>query len=136
MIYQVKINDRVFEVRIDDTRGRPILAIVDGEEFEVWPQEESRPVSAAAKTTAQRSAAHLPTKTAGSTSVRAPIPGVIVAIAVKVGDEVAHGQELCTLEAMKMKNSIRAPQDGKIAAVHIIVGQTVKHHDVLIEFEN
>ena len=67
-------------------------------------------------------------------AVNAPLPGVIVAVSVKPGETVAHGQELCTIEAMKMKNVIRAGRAGTIAAVHVTLNQHVKHHDVLLEF--
>ena len=66
--------------------------------------------------------------------VRAPIPGVIVAIAVKPGAKVQIGDELCALEAMKMRNAIRATRAGQIAAVHVTVGQHVKHQELLVEF--
>ena len=59
---------------------------------------------------------------------------MIVAVSVKPGDTVEHGQELCTIEAMKMKNVIRASRAGTIAAVHVTLNQHVKHHDVLLEF--
>jgi biotin carboxyl carrier protein len=67
--------------------------------------------------------------------VPAPLPGVIVAVSVQPGAEVSLGQELCVLEAMKMKNAIRAPRAGRIVSVHVAVGQTVKHRDVLVEYE-
>jgi glutaconyl-CoA/methylmalonyl-CoA decarboxylase subunit gamma len=66
--------------------------------------------------------------------LRAPIPGVIVSVAVQPKDEVIAGQELCVLEAMKMKNLIRANRAGVIAKIHISAGQHVKHHDVLMEY--
>jgi biotin carboxyl carrier protein len=67
--------------------------------------------------------------------VRAPIPGVIVAVLVHPGDEVTHGQELCTIEAMKMRNNIRSTRAGRIAEVLVIPGQTVNHNDPLLSFE-
>jgi propionyl-CoA carboxylase alpha chain len=67
-------------------------------------------------------------------AIRAPIPGVILSIAVREGTEVAIGQDLCILEAMKMKNSIRSPRKGVIAKVHALVGQSVQHHEILMEF--
>jgi biotin carboxyl carrier protein len=66
--------------------------------------------------------------------ILAPLPGVIIAISVKPGDVVEHGQELCVIEAMKMKNVIRAARAGTIGAVHVTLNQHVKHHDVLLEF--
>jgi biotin carboxyl carrier protein len=67
-------------------------------------------------------------------AVYAPIPGVIIAVSVEPGVKVEVGQEICILEAMKMKNIIRAPRDGEIAAVRVTAGQHVKHHDLLVEF--
>ena len=63
------------------------------------------------------------------------MPGQIVAVAVKPGDMVSPGQEICTLEAMKMKSAIRSPQAGLIAQVSVTSGQPVAHGDVLVTFE-
>jgi biotin carboxyl carrier protein len=66
--------------------------------------------------------------------VRAPIPGVIASVEVKVGDTVAVGDPLCVLEAMKMKNAIRATRAGRIADIAVSVGQQVNHGDPLLSF--
>jgi biotin carboxyl carrier protein len=60
---------------------------------------------------------------------------VIVALRVRPGDEVSHGQDLCTIEAMKMRNSIRATRAGRIAEILVNTGQTVNHNDPLMRFE-
>lgn len=65
----------------------------------------------------------------------APIPGVIVEIAANVGDLVTYGQELCVLEAMKMKNSIRANRNGSIKKIFISTGDHVRQSQDLMEFE-
>lgn len=65
----------------------------------------------------------------------APMPGTILSVEVKPGDQVTRGQKLLTLEAMKMKNAIKAPYDGVIAQVRAQAGQTVRYGDVLICFE-
>jgi biotin carboxyl carrier protein len=67
-------------------------------------------------------------------AVLAPIPGVIISVGIKEGEAVATGQELCVLEAMKMKNSIRAKRAGKICAVRVTPGEQVRHSQVLMEF--
>jgi biotin carboxyl carrier protein len=69
-----------------------------------------------------------------SNTLRAPIPGVVVAVKVHPGDAVTLGQELLVLEAMKMRNAIRSSRDGQISVVHVSTGQTVNHNDPLIEF--
>lgn len=63
-----------------------------------------------------------------------PLPGTVIAIKVRAGDEVKFGQELLTLEAMKMQNEIRANRDGKIAVVHVNVGDQVRHGQPLVEY--
>ena len=63
------------------------------------------------------------------------MPGHIIDIVVEPGDAVSTGQALCSLEAMKMKNTIRSPRNGVIASVDVTVGQPVTYGDVLVTFE-
>jgi glutaconyl-CoA/methylmalonyl-CoA decarboxylase subunit gamma len=132
MIYKVKISDRLFEVEITDLSTRPVVAVVDGERIEVWPEPEGGTGTSPAVRTAG-----LPSQAADpqARQVLAPMPGVIVAVAARTGSQVTTGQELCTLEAMKMRNVIRAPRPATIGQVHVVIGQSVKHRDVLVEFE-
>jgi glutaconyl-CoA/methylmalonyl-CoA decarboxylase subunit gamma len=136
----VKIKDKTYEVEIADLTSRPILATIEGETFEVWTEEvetitahkASAPtISAptAVVSTPAPDAAH-----SGKT-VKAPIPGVILSLSVKEGDNVEAGQEICILEAMKMKNAIRASRSGKITAFHVSSGQTVRHGQPLFDLE-
>lgn len=141
MKVKVKIDQSSYDVEIEDINSRPVVAIIDGERYEVWPEETARPTGDAAPalkgtvpvTTA---ASATPLKAAAdSLSVTAPLPGVIVSIDVKPGDNVKHGQTLVTLEAMKMKNAIRATRDGVVAEVHVANGDQVQHGQVLVSFK-
>ncbi|XP_039193690.1 propionyl-CoA carboxylase alpha chain, mitochondrial isoform X1 [Crotalus tigris] len=67
--------------------------------------------------------------------IRAPMPGVVVAISIKPGDTVAVGQEICAIEAMKMQNSLPAGKTGKVKAVYCKIGDTVAEGDKLAELE-
>ena len=137
----VKIEDQEFLVEIEDLSSRPVMATIESQTFEVWPEEAavetvtaapvavSRPAAAPA-----RPAAAPVTVTDASKAVTAPLPGTIVAIAVKEGQAVQVGQELLTLEAMKMKNSIRASRAGTVKAVLVHVGDQVRHGQALIEY--
>ena len=60
------------------------------------------------------------------------MPGTILDIKVKVGDDVTEGQVLLILEAMKMENDIPAPQSGTIASVNVQKGASVNTDDVLV----
>jgi len=73
-----------------------------------------------------------PATAGGKIALRAPIPGKVVKIAVKVGDKVRAGQTLLVLEAMKMENELRAPRDAEVLAVHAAEGAAVEAgHDLL-----
>lgn len=141
MKLRVKVDDQVFEVEVGDLTARPITAVVEGETFEVWPVEEnggSELASAEAPVApviAARPAAPAPNGNGDKgRGVSAPIPGVIISIAVKPGDKVSVGQELCVLEAMKMKNPIRTTREGTIASILVAVGDHVRHGQPLVEF--
>uniref|UniRef100_A0A671SXS8 Propionyl-CoA carboxylase alpha chain, mitochondrial n=1 Tax=Sinocyclocheilus anshuiensis TaxID=1608454 RepID=A0A671SXS8_9TELE len=80
---------------------------------------------------------HMPEKIPEDTSsiLRSPMPGSVVAVSVKPGDNVAEGQEICVIEAMKMQNSMTAAKTAKVKSVHCKAGDTVGEGDLLVELE-
>lgn len=67
--------------------------------------------------------------------IMAPMPGLILEIIVKVGNEVKENDPLLILEAMKMENMISSPRDGTIKSISINKGEAVEKNQILIEFE-
>lgn len=67
--------------------------------------------------------------------VKPPMPGKIVEVKVKEGQEVKAGDVLCVLEAMKMQNDLKSPHAGKVTRVHVQDGANVEATTVLIEVE-
>jgi propionyl-CoA carboxylase alpha chain len=63
-----------------------------------------------------------------------PMPGLLKALAVKSGQEVKAGEELCVIEAMKMENILRAERDGTIAKLHASVGDSLAVDQKIVEF--
>jgi propionyl-CoA carboxylase alpha chain len=64
-----------------------------------------------------------------------PMPGVLVSVAVKVGEAVFAGQDLCIVEAMKMQNNLQSPKKAVIKAIHAKAGSTLAVDEQIIEFE-
>ena len=128
--YKVLINSHMYEVEIVNLLARPVLAVVAGNLIEVWP--EAKEVASEAPVPASGTEEKLDNQVR---EILAPMPGTIVSVAVEQGSQVAYGQELCVLEAMKMKNVIRAPRAGTIGKVSVTQGQSVKHHDLLVEYK-
>jgi propionyl-CoA carboxylase alpha chain len=76
-----------------------------------------------------------PKKTADSgNSVRCPMPGLVVAIAVAEGQEVKAGETLAVVEAMKMENVLRADRDGIVRKIHVKQGDSLAVDDIILEF--
>jgi acetyl/propionyl-CoA carboxylase alpha subunit len=73
--------------------------------------------------------------TDGPRAVKAPMPGRVVRILVKAGDEVEQGQGLVVIEAMKMQNELKSPKAGRVAKVAVAVDDTVGSGDVLVVVE-
>jgi biotin carboxyl carrier protein len=67
-------------------------------------------------------------------TVTAPLPGTIKSIAVQPGQEVAAGDELLVIEAMKMDNVIRASKTGVIDTVYVGAGRQVAHGELMLEY--
>jgi biotin carboxyl carrier protein len=146
MKVHVKIGVHIFEVEIENTNTRPIIARVEGEEFEVWPensmQARGEDDEAGISPKVAKNLAIQPAPTSGATTsstlagktLVAPLPGNVIEVFVSPGEHVEAGHVMLVIEAMKMKNSIRSVRAGTVATVLVNVGQTVAHRQPLIEF--
>lgn len=94
-------------------------------EYQV-PQNSQAPTKNTNSSTAR------PSRKGQPGEILAPIPGVIVDIAVKLGDKVTAGQILLKLEAMKMQNSIAAQSDGTVAEISVENGDEVRDGQLLV----
>jgi biotin carboxyl carrier protein len=142
--YRVTIDGRIYDVEIDDPHARPVTARLSGVAFSVDVEparadDENR----AEQTPLPTDVAHVPsplTAPGTATSVdspqamTAPIPGVVASVAVSAGQPVERGDELLTLEAMKMLNVIRSPWEGTVATVHVAQGGRVVQGEPLVTF--
>lgn len=68
----------------------------------------------------------------GELSIRAPMPGLIVAVSAVEGATVAQGASVCVLESMKMENDIKAPRAGTVSHVYVAKGDRVEQNKVLV----
>lgn len=144
--FEVTVGDRTYQV--DAVSARPGLRSlrIDGAQHEVairtqgddyWvgTSSGSGPVSVTDPLT------HLAAQTRGGKGgrrqqrVNAYMPGRVVAILVEEGQEVATGQGIVVLEAMKMQNEIQAEHDGKVTKIHVQNGQAVEGGTPLFDLE-
>ena len=131
---RVRIEDRWFDVEVDDLDGNPVRVRVDGETVDVEIDAgETREALAAA---APRSPAQAPSPGPSAVKTfRSPMPGAIISVSVKEGDQVVTGDEVCLLESMKMRQSLRADWSGIVKAVHVKAGDQVPHGHPIVDLE-
>ncbi len=145
--YQYKVQGVDYEVEIEEVEGNIAKVNVNGIPFEVELQqpinaakhpniakvkvEAPKPVAAAP--VAAAAAPAQPAVAAGSGNpVKAPLPGTINQINVKVGDTVAVGDVIVVLEAMKMQNNIEAEYAGTVTSVVVSQGESVMEGAVML----
>ncbi len=118
---------------------RDVDVEVNGKKFAVsmWvPESQLAPVSGGGAPKAKpRRSANASAGAAGSGSITVPMQGTIVKVEVAVGDEVAEGDTICVLEAMKMENNVTADKAGKVAKLEVAPGQSVSAGDLVAVIE-
>ena len=125
-LYSVLFNGRSYELLIEAERFRYGVSI-RGDRYDIRVEDErQRRMSLA------RGGPDLPE---GEAAVTAPIPGLVVKVLVREGDEVKDGQALVILEAMKMENEIRATRTGIVKQIHAVPGQRIEEKGILLVIE-
>ncbi|MGD9763280.1 MAG: biotin/lipoyl-containing protein [Candidatus Binatia bacterium] len=152
--YEVEVGARVGATLHVTVNGRPyvvgLVATPQGASAPAAPAS-ARPAPAAAPASAPVSAPAskpavpaaprpAPARPAAPVSdtpgaVRAPIPGVVLAVSVQAGDKVTSGTKLLVLEAMKMENEIFSVIDGTVKEVHVGAQQEVRQGELLVTIE-
>lgn len=122
-IAQVEVNGIPYKVEIEQNSSAPVTVV-----------KSARP-SAAPRTTTGEKIITKPSVSAGTSAVKAPLPGVVVQITVNVGDTVKASDTVAVLEAMKMENAIHAGRDGKVASIDVKPGDSVLEGSPILTLE-
>lgn len=133
--YKFRINGKDYTVDINGIEGKNADVTVNGVGYNVELENEvaapapapSAPAAAPATSAAPAPApaAAAPAASGQGTTVKSPLPGVIISIDVKEGQAVKKGQKVAVLEAMKMENEIQADTDGTVTAILLSKGDSV-----------
>ncbi len=83
----------------------------------------------------EQAAARVKADPSDPNQIAAPMPGMVVTVAVREGDTVAKNQKLLTLEAMKMQTTLTADRPGQVRQLHAHPGNTVETGDLLMVME-
>jgi biotin carboxyl carrier protein len=141
----VRIAGKVMQVDFESISGQPVYSLlIDGKSYEAYVysgeedwqvllQGQQYPVKVEdAREKRLRAAAGGTLAGSGEFQLKAPMPGLIVAIPVQDAQQVEKGQVLLILESMKMQNELRAPRAGKIERIKVKPGESVEQKQILL----
>jgi biotin carboxyl carrier protein len=126
-LHTLKLADEQTELLASIGRDADVRLAIDGLEYAVEVVDEAR--ARLASVAGARSGSHT------RLELKSPMPGLLVKVLCRVGDEIGPGQPLVVLQAMKMENELALPRAGKVSAVRVAAGQTVEQGQVLVVLE-
>jgi len=129
--FNVFVDGQYYQVEVECTSVTPVITgvtAVAGRGAGVSPAVAAAPAPAPRPVAAPAA----DTLAAGDVPLKAPMPGMIISYAVKVGDTVKTGDLICVLEAMKMQNSLPAPAAGQVKAINFEPGASVAKDAVIL----
>ncbi|MCB9206921.1 MAG: biotin attachment protein [Ignavibacteriales bacterium] len=122
--FKLIVNNKIYHITATKLENNKFSFLVDGHYFETFVR--SRLEEEAAKIL------NLNSQKSGKRNIFSPMPGLIVKINKKVGDEIQADEPLILLEAMKMENVIKSPLTGKITEILIKEGSSVEKNQILV----
>lgn len=139
--YKFSINGNSYAVLVKQMTDDHAVVDVNGSEYDVDIIEEpmQRKTPQLMRSVAIPHGQERPIKTrakdrpAGAGIIKAPLPGIILEVMVKEGEDVSVGQSIIKMEAMKMENNIQSNREGKIKTIKVKPGDSVLEGDVLVE---
>ena len=143
--HHVSIDGRVQEVDFESVSGQPVYSLIlDGKSYEsyVYETEEGWQVLTRGRQynltiedereKRLRAAAGGGVAESGEFHLKAPMPGLVVAIPVNEGDKVEKGQVILILESMKMQNELKSPKAGTVGRIRVKQGEKVEQRQALL----
>jgi len=141
----VRINDQVLEVDFESVSGQPVFSLlIGGKSYEayIYPDEKEWQVLLRGRLYQAnvederekrlRAAGSKVSDVGGEFHLKAPMPGLVIAVPVAEGQAVTQGQTLLILESMKMQNELKSPRDGTVARIRVKAGETVEQKQTLL----
>ena len=143
--HHVLVDGKPFEVDFTEISDQPVYSLLlDGSSYEayVYPTDKTwqvllhgRLYPAMVEDERERrlrAAAGSEVQETGEFHLKAPMPGLVVAIAVADGQQVQKGDVLIVLESMKMQNELKSPRDGVMARLRVKTGDSVEQHQTML----
>ena len=122
-LYSLLVNNESFEALVEQ-REDSWQVLMRGSMYDVQVLDE--------RTQLLRARAQSLVPATGEVAIKAPMPGLVVAVSVQAGQEVIAGDNIVILESMKMENELKAPRAGRIERISVNAGDNVEQNQTLV----
>jgi len=126
---KIRVEGKWYFVEVEDLSTDPVVVLVDGQKFEVKLEDIGSLIE-------EKKLPDENITEAGSTSnrseFRSPMPGTVITILVKIGEDVKVGQDLIVLESMKMQQTLKADDNGIVAEITVSEGDQILDGDLIL----
>ncbi len=144
----VSVDGKIVEVDFESVKSQPVFSlIVDGKSYEAYVYEGEEDLEVLIKGQLYhsrvedererrlRAAAGGSKVASGTFYLKAPMPGLVISVAVEEGQEVKEGDVLLILESMKMQNELKSPRDGVVGRIQVVDGDNVEQRQKMLSVE-
>lgn len=144
----VSIDGKIVELDFESVKSQPVFSlIVDGKSYEAYVYQGDEELEVMVKGRLYhskvedererrlRAASGGVVAQSGPFQLKAPMPGLVVAVSVEVGQEVKKGDVLLILESMKMQNELKSPRDGTVGRIQVAAGDSVEQRQKMLTVE-
>ncbi len=126
---KIRVEGKWYFVEVEDLSTDPAVVLVDGQKFEVKLEDIGSLIE-------EKKLPDQNITESGSTSnrseFRSPMPGTVITILVKIGEDVKVGQDLIVLESMKMQQTLKADDNGIVAEITVSEGDQILDEDLIL----
>ena len=126
---KIRVEGKWYLVEVGDLSTDPAVVLVDGQKFEVkledigtLIEDEKLPAENIAESGSMSNLSEF----------RSPMPGTVITILVKIGEDVKVGQDLIVLESMKMQQTLKADYNGVVAEITVSEGDQILDGDLIL----
>tara|TARA_Y100000590_G_scaffold66456_1_gene71986 strand:+ start:265 stop:657 length:393 start_codon:yes stop_codon:yes gene_type:complete len=126
---KIRVEGKWYLVEVGDLSTDPAVVLVDGQKFEVkledigtLIEDEKLPAENIAESGSMSNLSEF----------RSPMPGTVITILVKIGEDVKVGQDLIVLESMKMQQTLKADCNGVVAEITVSEGDQILDGDLIL----
>ncbi len=141
----ITVNGKTYQIDFESVSGQPVYSLIaDGrshesyiargdDNWQVLLRGRLYPVTVEDEREKRlRAAAGGSVAESGEYLLKAPMPGLVVAVPVEDGQEIKKGQVLLILESMKMQNELKSPRDGRVSRIKVKPGESVEQKQTLL----